>query len=83
MTKRSFCTDETPPFALSFHWRTAADEAQDLHSISLFQTSVIEILAIHDFQIQFHRHALSFFASSRSKSPTVASARQLRCSPFT
>jgi hypothetical protein len=28
--------DETPPFALTIHWRTAADEAQYLHSIPLF-----------------------------------------------
>jgi hypothetical protein len=50
--------DKTPPFALNIHWRTAADEAQYLHSIPLFQTSVIEVLAIHDFQIQLNRHAL-------------------------
>jgi hypothetical protein len=50
--------DETPPSALNIHWRTAADETQYLHSISLFQTSVIEVLAIHNFQIQLHRHAL-------------------------
>jgi hypothetical protein len=49
--------DETPPFALNIHWRAAADEAQYLHSIPLFQTSVIEVLAIHDFQIQLNRHA--------------------------
>jgi hypothetical protein len=51
--------DETPPFALSIHWSTAADEAQDLHSIPLFQTSVIEVFAVQDFQVQFHRHSLS------------------------
>jgi len=50
--------DETPPFALNIHWRTAADEAQYLHSIPLFQTSMIKVLAIHDFQIQLNRHAL-------------------------
>jgi len=50
--------DETPPFALNIHWRTAADEAQYLHSIPLSQASVIEVIAIHDFQIQLHRHAL-------------------------
>jgi len=50
--------DETPPFSLNPHWRPATDEAQYLHSIPLFQTSVIEILAIHDFQIQLHRHTL-------------------------
>ena len=36
----------------------AADEAQNLHSIPLFQTSVIEVLAIQDFKIQLHCHAL-------------------------
>src|SRR5712692_6191730 len=29
MINRSFCMDETPPFALSIHWRTAANEAHD------------------------------------------------------
>jgi hypothetical protein len=50
--------DETPPFTLRIHWRTATDEAQDFHSIPLFQTSLIEVLPIQDFQIQLHRHAL-------------------------
>ena len=36
----------------------AADEAQNLHSIPLFQIPVIEVLAIQDFQIQLHCHAL-------------------------
>src|SRR4026207_718900 len=55
---RSFCMDGILPFALNIHWCTAADEAQDLHSIPWFQTSVIEVLAIKYLQIQLHRHTL-------------------------
>jgi len=52
--------DQTPPSVLSSHWGAAADEAQDLHSISLFQTSLIEVLSFQDFQIQLDRHTLGF-----------------------
>jgi hypothetical protein len=48
----------TPSYGLSAHRRTTADEAQDLHSITLFQTSVIEVLPVHDFQVQLHRDTL-------------------------
>jgi len=52
--------DEYPPSALSIPWRTAADKTQDLHSIPLFQTPMIELFSIQDFQIQFHCYALDF-----------------------
>src|SRR6185295_13290518 len=75
---RSFCMDGIPPSAMTTHWRTAADEAQDLHSIPWFQTSVIEVLAVQDFQIQLHRHALGLDGEftqqipNCSTGPTVA-----------
>jgi hypothetical protein len=62
---------------MNIHWRTAADEAQDLHSIPWFQTSVIEVLSVQDFQIQLHRHALGLDGQfteqipNSSASPTV------------
>jgi hypothetical protein len=49
---------KTPSYGLSAHGRTTTDEAQNLHSIALVQTSVIEVLPVHDFQVQLHRDTL-------------------------
>jgi len=72
---------KTPSYGLSAHGRTTADEAQDLHSIVLFQTSVIEVFPIHDFQVQLHRDTLGLngkltqqipYSSASSTAPLLA-----------
>src|SRR6185436_5370704 len=56
MINRSFCMDDTPSSTVNIRRRTAADKTQNFHSISLFQTPLVKLLAIEDFQIQLHRH---------------------------